>query len=139
MSEIHRTDATLRFFSDDLDPAEITAILGGVPTIGVKKGGAWLAKGGKEIVARRGSWRLEAPRRTPGDLDGQIGLLFSALTANLDAWKDLASRFQADICCGVYLAVANEGLELKPATLFAVGARGLNLGLDIYSSEMPQN
>lgn len=111
-------------------------MLGGVPTVGVRKGGTWLTKRGREIVARRGSWRLEAPRRVPGDLDGQIEELLSALTTDLDRWRVLASRFQADVFCGVFLAEGNEGLELRPSTLFAVGARGLKLGLDIYSPNM---
>jgi hypothetical protein len=136
VSDIHRTDATLRFFGDDLDPQEIAAVLGCAPTVGVKKGGTWATKLGREKVARRGSWRLEAPTHIPGDLDGQIEGLFSALTTDLDAWRTLAARFQADIFCGVFLAEGNEGLELKPTTLLAVGARALKLSLDIYGPEM---
>jgi uncharacterized protein DUF4279 len=136
VSAIHRTAATLRFFGD-LDPDEISDALGGKPTVGVRAGGTWINKGGREIVARRGTWRLETERRSPGDLDAQIEELFAGLTKDLDVWRALTGRFQADIFCGVFMAAGNEGLELTPSTLFSVGARGLTLGLDIYGSEIP--
>jgi hypothetical protein len=86
---------------------------------------------GREIVARRGSWLLEAERRGPGDIEGQIEELFGALTSDLIIWRTLAVRYQADVFCGVFLARGNEGMVLRPETLVAVGSRGLTLSLDI--------
>ncbi|RWM35699.1 DUF4279 domain-containing protein [Mesorhizobium sp.] len=38
MAEIAQRSASLRFFGDDLDPAELTKLLGGEPTYAVRKG-----------------------------------------------------------------------------------------------------
>ena len=136
MGPLEKTAASLRFFGDDLDPAEITARLQGTPTVGVKKGGTWLTSRGSEKVAQKGSWRLTTPRRSPGDLDAQIDELFAQLTTDTTVWRDLATRFQADIFCGLFLSGGNQGTSLMPETLMAVGARGLVLNFDIYGAEL---
>lgn len=135
MPSLYETVASLRFFGDDLDPEEITRLLGRPPTVGAKKGGAWLTSMGLEKVADRGSWRRETERRSPGDLDAQIAELFAQLTDDLEVWNDLSRRFQADIFCGLFLNEFNEGISLSPETLAAVGSRGLSLDMDIYGTE----
>jgi hypothetical protein len=137
MTAIHRTEASLRFFGDDLDPDEVTRVLGSAPTVGVKKGSVRRSAGGRESIARRGSWLLKAEERRPGDLDAQIQELLSGLNDDLNVWSDLASRFQADIFCGIFLACSNEGEELRPETMAAIGLRRLRLGLDIYGPDIP--
>jgi hypothetical protein len=103
--------------------------------VGVRKGGVWRSSGGREIIARSGSWRLQAQRRQPGDLDAQIDELLASLTDDIFIWQDLARRYQADIFCGLFLSQGNQGLGLHPETLAAVGQRSLQLGLDIYDAE----
>ena len=136
MGPVDRTKAALRFFGDDLDPEEISARLGGEPTVAARKGGVWLTPSGKEAVARRGSWRRKVSQRQPGDLDGQIAELFADLTTDLAVWREFATRCQADIFCGLFLSEGNQGFTLKPETLAAIGTRGLVLGLDIYGAEL---
>ena len=136
MTVIHRSAASLGFFGDDLEPEEISAALGAVPTVGVKKGGIWYTSMGAEKVALRGRWSLEATRREPGDLEGQIVELLAACGDNLAAWRLLANRYRGRIFCGLFLATANEMLSLSPEILTAVAQRGLILDFDIYGSEM---
>lgn len=129
---LSRSAASLRFFGDDLDPEEVTSLLGAPPTVGARKGGVWHTSRGVEKVARTGSWRLQGPRREPGDLDAQVTALLAPLTVDLGVWKALAERFKGDIFCGLFLEETNEGLSLTPETLAAIGNRGLTLDLDIY-------
>ena len=136
MTVIHRSAASLGFFGDDLEPEEISAALGAVPTVGVKKGGIWHTSMGAEKVALRGRWSLQTTRREPGDLEGQIVELLAACGDNLAAWRLLANRYRGRIFCGLFLATANEMLSLSPEILTAVAQRGLILDFDIYGSEM---
>lgn len=124
--------ASIGFYGDDLDPSEITRQLGCEPTVGVSKGGTWITEMGAEKIARTGSWRRVAERRTPADLDAQIGLLLSVMNDDLEAWRSLAGRFRGRVFCGVFLASFNDGLTLRPETLLMIGQRGLVLDLDIY-------
>lgn len=123
----------MRFFGDDLDPEEITAALGTSPTVGVRKGGVWFTSRGVEKLAPRGSWRRHVPRRAPGDLDAQIAELLAPLTPDLSIWRDLSARYQADIFCGLFMKEGNEGWNLSPKTLIAVGNRGLLIDFDTYA------
>jgi hypothetical protein len=134
MSGLHKTVATLRFFGDDLDPEEITKLLGADPTVGVRKGGIWLTASGAEKMARRGSWWLNVEDRSPGDLNAQISEMFAPLTTDLTIWNELSRRFSGDVFVGLFLGESNEGNDLTPDTLAAVGLRGLELDLDIYGA-----
>jgi len=70
VSALHESHATLRFFGDDLDPDEVTALLGGPPTHATRKGDLRCVRNGREVRELRGSWRCSADPRIPGDLDG---------------------------------------------------------------------
>jgi hypothetical protein len=131
---LHETAATLRFFGDDLDPDEISARLGAIPTVGVRKGGTWTTDRGVSKPARTGSWRLEMARRQPGDLDGLVAELLGMLTEDLAVWEELTTRFSADLFCGLFMREGNEGLSLSPETMQALGSRRLLLGLDIHGA-----
>jgi hypothetical protein len=137
MPSLSKSAALLGFYGDDLDPDEVTARLGAAPTIGVRKGGMWRTSKGAEKIARTGSWRMEAEKCEPADLDGQINWLLGGLTDDLPAWRILAARYRGRIFCGLFLASGNEGLTIEPETLVRVGERGLLIDFDIYGQELP--
>ncbi|MDT7528354.1 DUF4279 domain-containing protein [Sphingopyxis sp. SE2] len=137
MAILHKSAASLGFYGDDLDPTEITDLLGGEPSVGVRKGGTWLTSLGAEKVARTGSWRLKAHPHEPANLDFQISWLLNGLTKDLGPWRSLSKRYRGRIFCGLFLASGNEGLTLQPETLVCVGERGLLIDLDIYGQDVP--
>ncbi|WP_430416378.1 DUF4279 domain-containing protein [Parasphingorhabdus sp.] len=138
MGVLHKSAASLGFYSDDLDPSHISEVLGARPTVGVRKGGVWKTATGAEKIAVTGSWRLSFARRSPGDLDGQIQEILAKLTSDTAAWRLLSERYNGRVFCGLFLASGNEGIRLEPRTITAMGERGLFLDLDIYGSEMPE-
>jgi hypothetical protein len=133
MPVVNGTVATLRFFGDDLLPDELTSLLGRAPTESETRGDEWLRPNGTTRIAKCGSWRLSAADREPGNLDAQIAELLSGLSNDLTVWADLTTRFRADVFCGLFLDEGNEGISLSPHTLSMLGARNLELDLDIYS------
>ncbi|OYX56946.1 MAG: hypothetical protein B7Y86_09375 [Brevundimonas subvibrioides] len=128
MAGIGRTVLTLRFFGEDLHPAELTRLLGSEPTKSELKGD--VRPSGH--VAKAGSWRLSVEDRAPGDLECQIRNLFAGLTADVGTWTALSSRYRGDLFCGLFMQQGNEGLDLEPETLAMIGNRGLRLAVDIY-------
>jgi hypothetical protein len=132
LAVIARTVVTLRLFGDDLDPAEVSALLKAEPTAASRKGDVRISSSGREVISRTGSWRLNLEDRRPGDLNGQLEELFSQLNPDLSVWECLSHRFQCDVFCGLFMEESNEGEELLATTLVALGARGLKLALDIY-------
>lgn len=133
MTALHRTAASLRLFGDDLDPDEITAALGKQPDVAERRGDTIRTPSGRERIARRGRWSVKVDRRTPGDLDAQVAELLAGTTDNLEVWRSITARYDADIFCGLFLNEQNEGLMVSPAILKMLGERGISLDLDIYA------
>ncbi len=132
MTELSRSSVSLRFFGEALDPDVLTRSLGREPTVGAKTGQPWTTSRGAVKIARRGTWRLHTSECAPADLDGQIMKLLSELTADLEVWRDLTAKYQADLFCGLFLAEQNEGISLAPKTLQEVAIRNLKIDFDIY-------
>jgi ribosomal protein L19 len=132
MAHLSKTAAALRISGDDLDPDEVTQLLGRKPDRAQRKGEFVQAASG-EHTSRTGVWSVKAGSRTPGDLDLQIGELLAGTTDDLAVWRRLADRFRVDVFCGFFMRDANEGISVSPLTLKRLGERGIELGLDIYA------
>jgi hypothetical protein len=129
---VDKSTLSLRLFGDDLDPEEVSALLGCAPTDGKKKGDRRLGKSGHEQVAKKGSWRLQAPESEGADLDGQLDWIFSRLTKDLDVWKLLSLRYRLDLFSGLFLKEENRGISLSPKSLKEIADRNVSIGFDIY-------
>lgn len=132
MAEVSKSEASLRFVGDDLDPDEITAKLGVTPGRGNRKGEFDVLPSGKKVESRTGVWSIKAPACEPADIDMQVMFLLQGTSDDLDAWRDLARRYKGEFFIGLFLDGGNEGMGIRPETLAAIGARGLELSLDIY-------
>jgi len=133
MAAVQRSTACLRISGDDLDPADITRELGCAPTFAQLKGERIVGSvTGSVRIARCGMWRLHAAPREPEDLDGQIEELLSKLSDNIAVWAAIAEVSKIDLFCGLFMRESNEGLSLSCRSMAALGARQIELGLDVY-------
>lgn len=136
MAHVQKSVVTLRIGGDDLIPDEITALLGVSPTDAHVKGQELVGrKTGRVRIAKSGMWRLEASDREPEDMEGQIREILDQTSGDLGVWQRIGKKYQVDLFCGLFLGGSNEGLTLSPQSLRALGERGIELGLDIYSGE----
>ncbi|CAM5355959.1 hypothetical protein MAUB1S_06129 [Mycolicibacterium aubagnense] len=127
------TGATLKVDGDALEPDEISALLKVPASWSVKKGELLDHPPVKpNVLAKAGVWLRRVDRRQDGNLDAQIVDLLGTCTDDLTAWRELTTKFRVEISCVVYLAKANEGLDLLPETLDLISSRGLRLSFDIY-------
>lgn len=133
MAHLARSVAALRIFGDDLEPDEITRLLGCPPTKAQVKGQVTVGKTGRQRVARTGSWHLEAQEAEPENLDAQIVEIFGKLTSDSAVWVGIGGRYSVDLFCGLFMESWNEGLSLSPESMRTLGARGVEIGLDIYA------
>jgi hypothetical protein len=134
MPHLARSVATLRLAGDELDPEEISRLLGTEPDAAQRKGEELRGKRGIR-VAKSGLWRLSATPAEPEGLDSQVEELLGKLSQDLDVWRNLSSRFRVDLFCGWFMKQGNEGVCISPATLHALGSRGIELGVDIYAPD----
>jgi len=136
MAHVQKSAVTLRIGSDDLIPDEITRLLGATPTRTETKGEKIVGrKTGKVRIAKMGVWRLNALDREPEDMDSQIQEILSQTTSDLAVWQSLSEKHQIDLFCGLFLGGSNEGMTLSAKSLAALGERGIEMGLDIYSGD----
>jgi len=127
--------ASLHVIGNDLDPEEVTRLLGVGPTSAEAKGDRVEMPSGKLRVAKTGHWRLKTDRRSPADLDGQISELFSVTSQDLDDWATLRKRFVIRVFCGLMMSDWNEGLPLTALTIQALAERGAEIDLDLYAPD----
>lgn len=133
-----RVRVSVRVVGDDLDPDEVTRLLGVEPTFAARKG---------ERVTRRtrtgterarvqsvGVWsHALTPHSSPDwELGAALDELLSRFPEDPGLWALLRARYSVDVFCGLFLGSDNQGADLRPETLGAVARRGLTLSLDIY-------
>jgi hypothetical protein len=82
---------------------------------------------------------LHAPDKEEADLDAQVLWILSRLTGDLGVWKEVTRAYRVDLFCGLLLDRANRGVTLAPNTMTEIGARGIELGFDIYAPETEPN
>jgi hypothetical protein len=128
-----RLSVSLRVAGDALDPAEVTRVLGVEPDFSARKGEERRQRAGT-VVQRTGIWtrRLRPAPSADWDLDGVITALLAEFPADPAVWRELGSRYKLDVFCGLFMGSENQGADLSPATLLALGQRGLILDLDVY-------
>ena len=104
MSALETTEAALRAWGADLDPNDVSDLLGIQPTRSEHKGDILSGKHSPKVrIAKMGGWRLQAPSRSDGNLDAQIVALLSQLPDDLAVWHKLSERYRADIFCGLFM------------------------------------
>ena|SRR6185312_3769094 len=126
--EVDQVRVSLRIIGDDLDPDEVTRVLGVEPSAAIRKGER--RPGGR--VQRTGVWRLSLPHSREWVLEDAITTLLAALPSDLAVWQALGGKYRLDVFCGLFLDQWNRGADLSPAVLRELAERGLALGLDVY-------
>ena len=139
MPVVSKSIVTLRIHGDDLDPEEVSSLLGGKPTFSVPKNGLSNYPRGRVRIARTGIWRIRTDYACPADLDGQIKEILDQLTDDLSVWDNISNRHHLDMFCGLWLSELNEMLGISPRPLKGLGQRNIPLLLDIYVESQEEN
>jgi len=136
MAQIHSSKATLRISGDDLDPQEISSLLGYKSNLIQAKGEVLIGKNtGKKRIAKTGMWRIQANEREPENIDNQIVEILSRLSSDLSVWELIADKHYLDLFCGLFMDVSNEGMEISSSSLLLLAERQILLSLDIYAPD----
>jgi hypothetical protein len=127
--EIERACLWLRFMGDDLEPEEITNLLGRTPSHSRRKGETFVRKSG---AARTGSRILEIDLPYEMTVEDGIPALFAQLTNDLSVWQSLTEKYKAELVCDAIVRGANQGFELPAEVVKLIAARNLTFGVDIF-------
>jgi hypothetical protein len=135
MDYLQRASVTLLVQGDDLDPEELTGLLGCQPKVGVRMGETFIGHNGGTVTASTGKWIYSTGYREPPNIDGQIVELLGNLPGGVSIWTDLTTRFECYVALGIYFVDASwtGGIHLQPQTLRMLWERGLGLDFDMYA------
>src|SRR5262245_1846363 len=129
----NRAELCLRVCGDDLDPNEVTRLMGRAPTRSQRKGQPVLdASGQVKRVARTGSWLLDYQLSPEATIAEGIESLLAGLPNDKELWATLGRRHRADLLCYVFIRGVNQGFNLSPQVMEMLAARGVELGVDIF-------
>ena len=84
-------------------------------------------------------WSLDAPATEEADLDSQVDWILARVTSDLSVWKKITEDYRVDLFCGLLLERSNRGVTLAPKTMTELGARGIEIGFDIYAPKTEPN
>lgn len=135
MDHLQRVCASLTFLGEDLNPEELSELLGCTPEVGVRKGDAFVGGFGRPRTAPSGRWTYSTGYREPPDIDDQICELLGRLPESLNLWSDLTTKFECYLSLGIWFVDEDwtSGTLVQPSTLPMLGERGVALDFDMYA------
>lgn len=126
---VDEAQPTLCVYGDDLDPDDVTRLLGSPPSRSHRKGDVLGSKGAR---ARTGAWLLESSSPASGDLEARILELLTHVTTDAEAWRQLSQGRTVRMSCMLTLREWSRGLSLSADLLADLANRRVELDFSIY-------
>jgi hypothetical protein len=127
---------SLTIHADDLDPDEITRVLGVQPDQTQRKGVPLPPRGDRPPrVPQIGMWLINLrPEQAPGcNVETAIATLLDRITVPLDLWHQARAGASVRVFVGLSLDDYNSGFGIDPPLLRRAADLGVNLDFDIYN------
>ena len=128
-----------RLICDELDPSEITALLGIIPSRAHRKGdpNTSVSKKGKITYFspfNTGLWSLHSRLKESADLEHHVVSLLTLLYPLKSKLVELSQRgYKMDMFCGAFLHESSQpGFDLSADVLLQMGELNISFGLCMY-------
>jgi hypothetical protein len=133
MPALTHVKVSFRLSGDDLDPSEVSRLLGVEPSLVYARGDTYSpGTAGRAYTRHFGMWSLKSDVEEGAELETHLVSPLDRLPP--EALLLLVQRgYRTDFFCGLFLDHHNEGVGLSPATLGRIARLGAKLELDIYS------
>ena len=130
--------------AEDLDPDEVTRLLGVEPDLTRRRGARWPLpdRDGmssplrlSSVPARLGVWSIRLhPEQAPGcDVEAAMAKVLDRVAAAApEAWRRARAGVTARLSAALTLDACNRGFGLGPALLRRAADLGLELGFDVH-------
>jgi hypothetical protein len=130
---------SLSISAEDLDPDEITRLLGIQPTKAWRKGVPQFGREGR--VPTFGAWStsLRRDETTEWDVEAAISLVLDRIHVRGEVWNQVVSNAKARIFVGLTLDTYNRGFGFAPSLLRRIAELEIQLDFDIYAEVAASN
>ena len=126
---IDETHVTLGIYGKDLNPGEISKLLGCVPTHSHLRG----EKRRRGPPAVEGAWVFTVKGESPAEPNELLRMLLARIPSGGAFWQELRARFKIRISFALFVTEWVRGFELDPSLLARLAAMGVSVGFSIYS------
>jgi hypothetical protein len=133
---------SLSISAEDLDPDEITRLLGIQPTKAWRKGVPQPGRAGRQgRVPTFGAWStsLSRDQTTEWDVEAAISMVLDRILVSEEVWKQVVTNAKARIFVGLTLDTYNRGFGFAPSMLKRMAELGIQLDFDIYAEVSVSN
>jgi Domain of unknown function (DUF4279) len=125
---------TLALYGDDLDPVEISNLLGCGPTSSHRRGETRIGNKTDHVtVYKQGAWFLSVEGRAPRTADALTTELLEKVSSDDSVWSALGHRFDVQMRYGIFLEAWNRGFGLSRDVVRRVAGLGASLEFDVYA------
>jgi hypothetical protein len=128
---IDETRIWLGIYGADLDPDEITQLLGIEPTASHRRGEARRSAG----PWPRGAWLLKREGARGQEPAQILNATLNELPEDPDVWSRLRATYEVRLTFGLHLDDFNRGFDLAPEVVERLASTGAIVGFDIYRYE----
>jgi hypothetical protein len=118
--------------NNDINITEITSLVGCDPTEAHRKGDIY-NPGRKNIIAKIGLWKLDAPKEL--DFVMQVKYLLNKTISNKNIWRDLSKIYDIQLRCAIFLHSWTEGFEWGNEIINEIAKRHWKFLLSLYSAD----
>lgn len=132
---VDKVRVTLALYGHDLDPVEISNLLGCEPTSSHRRGESRIGKKtGRKTLHGQGAWLLSVEGRAPRTADELTRELLERVPSDDNLWLDLGRRFKVEMRYGVFLEAWNRHFGLSREVVRRVSRLCASLELDVYAN-----
>lgn len=123
---------TLGIYGPELDPEEVSRVLGCSPTSAHRRGDP---RRPPVPPWPQGAWLLVVEGKAPKGPDELVRELLSGLPIDAATWDELTGRYVVRIGFGIFVSDWNRGFELSPESMALLARTGASVGFDIYAED----
>ena len=127
IDEVH---LTVGVYGPELNPAEVSEVLGCPPTSAHRRGDS---RGPAVAPWQQGAWLLRLDGKAPSVPEDLVQRLLRLLPKDEATWRQLRAKYTVRITFGLFTSAWNRGFELSPASVAFLAMTGSQVGFDIYA------
>lgn len=133
---VDEASVSLCIYGDDLDPEEVSRILGVTPTRAHRKGEPMRSRSShapQGATHRTGAWILGVRGQAPREPEELTTALLDQLPEDETVWAGLATHYRISLRYGLFMEAWNRGFALSPGLVARIARMHAQLDFDIYA------
>jgi uncharacterized protein DUF4279 len=127
---VDESSATIAVYGEDLEPHDITALIGVEPSNSFRRG---FKRGPRSPAMPHGAWFLEVRGVAPDGPAVQLETLLAKLPDSAHVWQQLRERYTVQLRIALHMQSWNKGFSLTKQLTARLAALGVDLKFDLYA------